>query len=136
VTTHDAFIRRALWVTTVFNFIGAAAFFFPDTLGQLAGLPAPVPLLYRGAMAFLIGLFGATYAWLALQPRLDRPLLAFAAIGKAGFFSVVVLCWLPGEAPLHGVVTAAGDLAFAAIFAWWLLVGSRGAPTGQRPQPS
>ena len=121
---RDQILRRALRATVVFNLGGALLFAFPESLGQLAGLPAPVPRVYSATLAMLVALFAATYAWLARQPRIDRPLVAFFALGKAGFFAVVLLCWLFGEVPGLALAGAAGDLAFAAIFAWWLLTTS------------
>ena len=114
-------LRRALWTSVVFNAGGALLFLFPGSLGQLADLPAAVPLVYRAPFAFLVALFGGTYAWLARQPTIDRPLVAFCAIGKAGFFVVAFACWLVGEASGRATLAAGGDLLFAAIFAWWLL---------------
>jgi len=116
----DAVLRRALWLTAVFNTAGALAFLWPGSLGQLAGLPAEAPLVYRASLAFLVGFFGATYAWLALQERIDRPLVGFAAFGKAGYFVVATACWLVGAVPPLAVVAASGDLGFAALFGWWL----------------
>jgi hypothetical protein len=124
----DRTIRRALWASAFFNMGGALSFAFPDTLGQLAGFPGgPVPALYRATLAMLIALLGGTYAWLASQPVIDRPLVGFAAIGKTAFFVVAVGCWLAGELSTLGVVSAGGDLVFAAIFARWLLAD---APIG------
>lgn len=127
---RDHFMRRALRATSVFNLGGALLFAFPASLGQLAHLPVPVPHIYSASLAVLVALFGGTYAWLARQPQIDRPLVVFAALGKASFFAVVLACWLLGEAPALGVVAASGDLAFAAVFAWWLL-GQAGAPASQ-----
>jgi len=118
---RDPFMRRALWASVVFNFGGMLLFAFPASLGRLAGLPGPVSHMYTAPLALFIALFGGSYAWLASQPVIDRPLVAFAAIGKTGFFVVSFVCWLLGEAPGRGVVAATGDLVFAAIFAWWLL---------------
>jgi hypothetical protein len=119
----DHFIRRVLRATAVMNFGGALLFAFPASLGSLAGLPGPVPHVYSAFVAFLVALYGATYAWLARQPRIDRPLVAFSALGKAGFFSVVLVCALLGEVPARAVAGASADLVFAAIFVWWLLRG-------------
>jgi len=118
---RDLVMRRALWASVFFNLAGAVGFAFPGSLGRLAGLPAPVPHVYSATLAFLVALFGGTYAWLARQPRIDRPIVAFCAIGKAGFFAVVLACWLLGEMPGFALVGAAGDLLFAGVFAWWLL---------------
>ena len=119
---RDNFIRRALWASVAFNAGGAVLFAFPASpLGQIAGLPDAVPLLYRVLVAFFVVLFGGSYAWLARQPTIDRPLVAFAAIGKAGFFAITVVFWLLGAVPGRAVLGASGDLLLAGIFAGWLL---------------
>src|SRR5206468_10589450 len=113
-------MRRALWASVVYNLGGALLFAFPASLGRLAGLPGPVPRIYPTLLGLFVTLFAGTYAWLARQPRIDRPLVAFAALGKSGFFAILFMCWLVGEAPGLGVLAATGDLGFAAVFAWWL----------------
>jgi hypothetical protein len=125
-------MRGALWVSVVYNVGGALLFAFPSSpLGQLAGLPTPVPSIYGVLLAFFVVLFGGAYAWLACQPTIDRPLVALAAVGKAGVFVVVVTFWLLGEAPGRGVPVAAGDLVLAGVFAWWLL-GNQPSATADR----
>ncbi len=119
---RDNFIRRGLWVSFVLNVGAAVLFAFPSSpLGQVAGLPAAVPLLYRALVAFFVLLFAGAYAWLARQPQIDRPLVALAAIGKAGFFALIVIFWLLGAAPGRAVLAAIGDLLLAGIFVGWLL---------------
>jgi hypothetical protein len=118
---RDDLLRRALWASAFFNLGGALLFLFPTSLGRLAGFPAPVPAVYTVFLAFFVALFGGAYAWLARQPQIDRPLVALSAFGKAGAFVVVLACWLVGEVPGRSVLVTTGDLAFAAIFAWWLL---------------
>jgi len=120
-------MRRALRTSFVFNLFGALGFAFPGSFGQLVGFPAPVPHVYSATLAVLVTLFGCTYGWLASQPRIDRPMVAFCALGKAGFFAVVLACWLLGELPGIALGAGAGDLVFAAIFFWWLL-GDAAAP--------
>lgn len=120
----DRLLRRALAVSAVFNFVGALAFAFPASIGQLAGFPMTTSSFYTTFLAFLVTLFGCTYAWLARQPRIDRPLVAFSALGKTGFFVLMLLYWVAGRAPALGVISASGDLVFAAIFAWWLVAGA------------
>ena len=118
---RDQTMRLALRTSTFLNFGAALLFAFPSSLGQLMGLPTPVASFYSVFLAFLIALFGATYGWLARQPVIDRPLVVFSSIGKTGFVVISFFCWLLGEVPLRTVVLANGDLAFVAIFVWWLL---------------
>ena len=120
-------MRRALRTSFVFNLFGALGFAFPGSLGSLAGFPSPVPRVYSATLAVLVALFGCTYGWLASQPHIDRPIVVFSTLGKAGFFAVVLGCWLLGELPGIALGAATGDLVFAAIFFWWLL-GDAGAP--------
>jgi hypothetical protein len=117
----DAFIRRALWLSVPFNVAGAILFAFPSScLSQYFGLPTPVPALYSTVLAFNILLAGGMYACIARQPKIDRPLVKLAVIGKTGFFLFMVVFWLLGHVPGQAVLAASGDLAFGVIFAWWL----------------
>jgi hypothetical protein len=118
---RDRFIRRVLLASAVFNVGGALAFAFPSSVGKLLGLPPDVPTLYLALVTLFVLLFGGLYAWVALQPRIDRPMVALGAIGKAAAFFVFLGCWAAGEVPARAVLGGAGDLALAAIFAWWLV---------------
>jgi hypothetical protein len=121
---RDAFIRKVLWATVFYNLAGALAFAFPASIGQLAGLPLPVAPIYSVLLAIFVLLFGAAYLWLALQPTIDRPLIGFAALGKASVFVAAIVLWLMGEGPGLFIAGATGDLIFAALFSWWLRTGS------------
>ena len=121
---RDAFIRKVLWATVFYNLAGALAFAFPASIGQLAGLPLPVAPIYSVLLAIFVLLFGAAYLWLALQPTIDRPLIGFAALGKASVFVAAIVLWLLGEGPGLFIAGATGDLIFAALFSWWLHAGS------------
>jgi len=121
-SARDNFLRRALWASVPFNIGGGLAIAFPSSaVGRLAGLPPDVPAVYRFALALFVFLFGGVYAWLAMQPRFDRPMVALAALGKGGFFALMLVLWFAGDASGPATLTAAGDLGFAAIFTWWLL---------------
>jgi hypothetical protein len=121
VTKGDKYIRGVLWASAVFNLAGALLFAFPESaMSQLAGLPVPVPPFYAGLLAEFILLFGGSYAWLAIQPAINRPLLAFGAIGKTCAFLLVAVLWLAGQAPARGVLAITGDLIFACLFFGWL----------------
>ena len=134
---RTAVMRAALWETAFWNVIGSLSFIFPESLGQIFGLPAPAPHLYTWFIAFIIDLFAVTYAWLARQPEIDRPLVVVAALGKTGLFAIVFACWLLEELPGRGAALASVDLAFAVIFFWWLS-GERSASSAvpQRFQQS
>jgi hypothetical protein len=127
-------MRRALNATVFFNIGGALLFAFPDSIGRLAGLPLPVPAVYSATIAYLVLLFAATYAWLARQPSIDRPLVAFLTAGKTGFFFVVLGCWFFGAASTLSLGAALGDLAFAGIFAWWLMGDAAEPAVAMRPR--
>lgn len=123
---RDDLMRRVLWASAIFNLGGALSFAFPSSfLGQLAGLPSPVPLVYRAIVALFIVLFGAAYAWLALQPRIDRPLIGLAAVGKASVFMLISVLWLFDQAPVRAVALASGDFFLACVFVWWLVTDDR-----------
>jgi hypothetical protein len=121
----EKWFRRTLWLSVVYNLGGAFLFAFPSSaLARLTGLPGPFAHVYCAMLAFLVSLFAGAYAWLAVQQDIDRPLVAFSAIGKGGAFSLILAFWFLVQTPARGVLAASGDLAFAGIFASWLL-GSR-----------
>jgi len=125
----DDMMRRTLWASAIFNLGGAVMFAFPASVGRLAALPVPVPTVYSVLLALFVTLFGGAYAWLASQARIDRPMVAFSAIGKASAFAATAACWLAGEAPGLAVLAITGDLVFAAVFTWWLLSAAPPAAT-------
>ncbi|REK18906.1 MAG: hypothetical protein DWQ37_03625 [Planctomycetota bacterium] len=119
---REPLLRTLLWLATVFNTVAAYVFAFPaSSLGELAGMPADAPPLYRAATALFVELFGLAYAWLAYHRPLIRPMVAFGALGKASAFVLVAVLWLTGHASPSLVALGTGDLLFAALFAWCLL---------------
>jgi hypothetical protein len=129
---QETTFRRVLWASALFNLGGGLLFAFPSSLpSQLVGLPTPVPAVYSTLLALFIILFGGAYAWLALQPTIDRPMVAFSAIGKAAAFFTLFGFWLAGEAPARSVLAILGDLIFAGLFFWWLRATRQiGKPAG------
>jgi hypothetical protein len=123
---RDAFIRKVLWATTFYNLAAGLAFAFPASVGRLADLPLPVAPLYSVLLALFVFLFGAAYAWLAMQRTIDRPMVGFAAVGKASVFVAAIVLWLVGDGPGWFVPGAVGDLIFAALFPWWLRASTVG----------
>jgi len=117
---HETVMRRALQLTTAFNFLAAFSLAFPATaLAQFMGLPPDAPLIYRALAAGAVGLFGFAYAWLSMQPVIDRPLVVFSIFGKLAAFGSVVVLALYGDLPLRSVVMTTPDLLFALVFIWW-----------------
>ena len=118
---ENALMRATLWTSVVLNGVGATLFAFPSESGaELFGLTDPVPRLYSTLCALFVGLFGGAYLWLVRQPRIDRPLVAFAAITKAAVFTVFLAFWISGGVTTLGLLVVLPHLVVAAIFAWWL----------------
>jgi hypothetical protein len=113
-------MRALLWVGVLFNALVGAMMLFPDSLGALAALPPVGSVFYRWMLAFFVLLFAATYGWLALQPVIHRPLVALAAIGKAGVFVIALVCLARGDIQARTVLLSSGDLVFAVCFWLWL----------------
>lgn len=123
-------LRYTLWASFPFNLAAACLLAFPSTrIGQFAGLPELVPALYSSTLSFLVFLFGVAYAWLAMQPSINRPLLAVSAIGKSGVFAIALVLWLLNSTSGRVVVVAVGDLVFAAIWFGWLFSSVDAPPT-------
>jgi hypothetical protein len=117
--SRDRVIRAALWTSVALNLLGVAVF-LPAALGSAsARMPIPVPRFYAAQIGLTIALFAGVYAWLARQPRIDRPLVVVGALGKLGFFALFVAYWLAGDLPGAVVPQALPDLLLASVFLWW-----------------
>ena len=126
----DKAMRAALWGSVLYNLGAAVVSAFPaSALAQLEGFPIPVHPIYGALLAVFALLFGGTYAWLATQPAINRPLVFLSAVGKLAVFAVVVAFWLFGAISWRLVFASSGDLLFGAIFCWWLI----GAQPGVMP---
>jgi hypothetical protein len=115
----DRVIRAALWASVAVNALGVAVFLPPALGGATGMLPVGAPRFWIAQTGFVIALFGGVYAWLARRAVIDRPLLIVGAIGKLGFFALIVAYWLAGDLPARSVPQAAPDLVLATIFLWW-----------------
>ena len=121
----EKWLRATLWVSFPFNLVAAYILAFPSSApGQLVGLPATVPALYAALTSFLVALFGVVYAWLAIRPRINRPLVAVSAIGKTGVFGIACVLWIAGSGAGRVVLLASGDLALAFVWFWWLIAAT------------
>ena len=129
---HDRVIRGALRAAAVLNLLGLVVF-LPPALGFAAHLlPIPAPRFYAAQVAVTIALFGGVYAWLARQPRIDRPLVVVGALGKLGFFALALAYWLAGDLPGSAVPQAVPDLMLAGVFLWWIGRTRPDSPVGRR----
>lgn len=124
-TSRDHVLRIALWATVALNVLGTIVFALP-ALGRASPLlPMAVPPYFAAQIGFTILLFAGVYAWLALQPQVNRPLIVVGGLGKLGFFALTAAYAFAGEVPVGMALNATPDLMFAGIFLWW----ARGAGT-------
>ncbi len=124
--TLEQIVRISLWVTAPFNLLAAYAFAFPESaLGQLLGFPYPSHPLFALFSGSMVGLFGVMYVWLVLQPTLIKPVLFFGATGKTIAVAIALYLYLGGLLSSTLMVLISGDLAFAAL--WFFYLTSRRA---------
>ena len=119
VPVRDRPVRAALWASVALNLLGVAVF-APAALGSASPmLPIPAPRFYAAQVGFTIALFGCVYGWMALQTRINAPLLVVGGLGKLGFFALTAAYWAAGDLPFSAVPSATPDLVLAIIFLWW-----------------
>ena len=120
-TTLPSWMRNALYATGVMNLIAGIAFLPPATgVRALMGLPAGNDPLYLTLVALFVALFGVGYFWTAMANRPERLFIVLGAIGKLGFFLLVVGFWLAGSLPAMALGAGAADLVFVVLFFQWL----------------
>lgn len=115
----DRHLRAALWFSVALNALGVAVFLPMATGGQSPLLPVTASPFLAANTALTIALFGGVYAWLALQPQLNRALVVVGGLGKLGFFALAVTYAAVGVVPVRMAVNATPDLILAVIFLWW-----------------
>ena len=115
----DRLVRAALWFSVALNALGVAVF-LPMALGSASPLlPIAASPFLAANTAVTIGLFGGVYAWLALQPQINRALIVVGGLGKLGFFALAVTYAVIGVVPMRMALNATPDLILAGIFLWW-----------------
>ncbi len=119
-------LRRTLYFTFFYNLMGFATFLAPERFGKLAGLPAGIPFLFTGFIAFNILLFGFVGLWQARRAELDPPVLVIFGISKITFCALMGISWLIGQVAPAGFLMSLVDLAMGVIF----LLGARTAWSG------
>ena len=115
----DRVIRGALWATVALNALGVVVFALPALGYRSSLLPVEVPRYFAAQICLTIGLFGGVYAWLAVQPAINRPLLVVGGLGKLGFFALTLIYAIAGDVPFGMALNATPDLLLAATFFWW-----------------
>jgi hypothetical protein len=115
-------MRNALFATAAMNLLAGLGFLPPAAgVRALAGLPPGEHPVYLTTVALFVMTFGVGYFWVAAANRPERLFITLGAIGKLGFFLIVLGCWLMGSLPGMAAVMASADLVFAVIFIAWLL---------------
>jgi hypothetical protein len=111
-------VRPVLWIGVGFNALVAMMLLYPWAPG--AALPPVGSVFYLWMLVYFVALFSATYAWLALQPEISRPVVGLSALGKTGVFVVALACLLRNDIPVRTFAVSIIDLAFAVYFFLWL----------------
>ena len=104
-------------------------FLAPERFGQMAGLPAGVPFLFRGFVALNILLFAAVGLWQARRPRMNAPVPTIFGISKITFRLLMGASRLMDEVAFAGFAMSLVDFAMGVIFL-------RGGMFGQAPVKS
>jgi hypothetical protein len=109
----------------VFNFIaGLPSLLAPaQALAMLGFAPQPI-MLFVQLSGGLIVMFGVSYAMVARNLVL-REIVWLGAIGKLLAVSLLTIYWLRGEVSNTIFGMGFGDLAFTAMFLWFLFGGRR-----------
>lgn len=121
-TTLPSWMRNALFATAAMNLFAAIGFLpFAAGVRPLAGLPPGEHPVYLTTVALFVALFGLGYLWVAIANRPERLFITVTAIGKLGFFTILLGFWLAGSLPVIAPIAGAADLVFGLIFVAWLL---------------
>ncbi|ODT18803.1 MAG: hypothetical protein ABS35_22960 [Kaistia sp. SCN 65-12] len=129
----ERILRPTLYFTFFYNLMGFVTFLAPGRFGKLAGLPADVPFLFSGFIAFNILLFAFVGLWCARQADMNAPVLTIFGISKITFSALMGTSWLIGDTAFAGFALSLVDFAMGIIFLLgsWIL-SARKNPFGER----
>jgi hypothetical protein len=120
-------IRWLFIVAAIWNLSAAGiALAFPDFHAESfyrAGTDLTGHVARMNTQAFWVSvlLFGAGYLVVARDPHKNHGLVFLAAVGKTYVFAIWTIGWFQSEVTVLALAGAIGDLAFAAVFAWFLV---------------
>lgn len=112
----DRVLRPTLYFTFFYNLMGFVTFLAPERFGQMAGLPAGVPFLFTGFIAFNILLFAFVGLWQARQPKMNKPVLTIFGISKITFSLLMGISWLMGDVKFAGFAMSLVDFTMGIVF--------------------
>ena len=125
-------MKIALIVTGVLNLFGAVLFLpSAESLRAANGFPTGSHPLYLSIISSWIFLFGLCYLWLGFKGRDEKLFLVIGAAGKAAFVAIALLFAARGEVPLITALSTLPDLAFAAMFTYYLVTSTRHNRVGE-----
>jgi len=115
-------MKIALIATGVLNMFGAVLFLpASESLRIANGFPPGSHPLYLSIISSWIFLFGVCYLLLGISGRNERLFLTIGAAGKASFVLLAFSFAALRDIPLTTALSTLPDLAFAAIFTFYLL---------------
>ena len=129
--------RLLFTVAALWNISAAAvALLAPDYhramfFGPTADAGGPVGLVNTQVFWVSVLFFGLGYGMVARDPAKNHGLVLVAALGKIWVFLAWSSAWLEGEMTNFAMVGAVGDLVFAVLFMWFLVVGRRANNPGR-----
>lgn len=118
--TLDRWLTRCLYLSVVYNAMGAVGLALPQVFYPILGLPVPNHPAYQAVTVLTVALFGLGYFLQARAEKRDRTFLIIAALGKAGFFGIFLVSWIASLVPWSAPLVMVGDLLFALVFVRWL----------------
>lgn len=118
----DGVWRGVFLASAIFNFIVGISLAFDATelVASMGIEVARYDALWSPVVAWFVIVFGVFYlvVWRDLD---NRPIVAISMLGKLGVVVLITLAWSRGLAPFGMVGLTLIDLAFAALFALFLL---------------
>ena len=119
-------MKIALITTGGLNMFGAVLFLpASESLRTANGFTTGSHPFYLSIISSWIFLFGLCYLWLGIKGRNETLFLVIGAAGKAAFVALALLFAARGNIPFTTALSTLPDLAFAAIFTFYLISGKK-----------
>jgi|GEM_PF-1048322 len=129
----EKLIRTTLAASFLFNLVAAYMLAFPTSyLAGLAGFTISNSPMHTALATLMVVALGGSYGWMALQEKINLPILTFGALVKGSAFITFFVQWMFDAVSARLVAFAVVDIVLAWLWLNWVIKQHSAPPKSKR----